>query len=264
MIRPLALMILLAGSALAQPIRLVALDGALGEGIPSVVERLLGDDAIIKAVFIREAGANGDLVADVHLSGGSLSVPMMKNLRFRTSESPSHPALSEGIFAIAHPDTTKPITQIAVIYAVNDLGEKTLVASFELRWNPSDGCKVALNERSKGTSQLVVFGDVPGLREQLRSWHVAFTDAGSHAPDRIEAHTLAIGDIIRADAILPVVSKAASLFLVRMDAATEPSVFRHDEADRRITKVSLRKPADWRRSSFLVRQLTEHLTPIAP
>ena len=271
MILPSMMMVaaLLAGDALAQGPRLVALDGALGNGVPPVLERLLGEDAGVNAIFLRPDGADVVLMAEVHLSGGSLAAPLLRGLPFQPMAVSSHPALLEGSFTLPHPATDKPVTQVVLIQATSGGHQQARVGSFLLRWVSPMECRDALvralsADDAVEAPKLIVFGTLPGLREQLRQWQIRFEEAGTGALERIEGRSLAIGDGLHADDPLPALANGSSLFLVRLQKEACAEVLRKDTPGRRLTEVTVTHVQDWRRSALLIRHLTTHLTPSTP
>ena len=235
----------------------MALDGELGHGVPEVIERLLGAEAVVKAAFLQDKDWAGELSADVYLDGGSIGAPLAKGLRFVPTAAPTHPALLEGSFTIPPPDTSKPVAQIIVLHASKNGGNRSRVAAFRLQWAATTAAQAAL----KALPKLQVFGSVPGLREQLRLWHIPFDDLGAEMPLRIDPQTSAVGDAAADGSQPPALSERSTLLLLRVQSASMTEVLRKDTDGQRLTLVTLPHAADWRRTPLLYRILTQHLTP---
>jgi hypothetical protein len=250
--------ILSSGIAAQEPLRIVALDGDIGHGVPEVIERMLGADAMVKAAFLRGEDWAGELSADMYLDGGSIGAPLTKDLQFVPVATPTHPALLEGSFTIPPPDTSKPVAQIIVINASKNGGNRSRVAAFRLQWASTTAAQAAL----KALPKLQVFGSVPGLREQLRLWHIPFDDLGAEMPLSIDPQTSALGDAAADGSQTPALSERSSLLLLRTQPASMTGVLCKDADGRRLTLVTLPHTADWRRSPLLYRILIQHLTPI--
>ena len=252
------------------PLRLLALDGGVGDGVPAVVERLLGEDAEIRIVLLRVPGAAGDpkLSADVMLSGDTLAAPLGEGFVFKPDAAATHPALIEGSLILPKPDTEKSITQIVTLHSVGADAAKAKVASFTLRWVSVEECKTALTQAvaddaaSRGR-RLEVSGSLPGLREQLREWKVPFEDNGKELPLRLSNENIVIADDVPEDAKLPTLGAGASLLHIHHRPGSGVEVLRK-EGRVRLTEVWLRGAPDWKRSALLLRLLTEHLRSSTP
>jgi len=263
LIRTLAL----AGDA---PLRLLALDGGPGDGVPAVVERLLGEDAEIRIVLLRAPDAAGDvkLSADVMLSGDAIAAPLGAGFVFKPAAEAVHPALLEGSLTLPKPDTAKSITQVVTLRRAGADAAKSKVASFTLRWVSDVECKEALTQAVADDAvrrgrQLAICGSLPGLREQLRTWKVPFEDRGEDLPRSIKSETIVIASDVPEDARLPVMDDGASLLLFRSRPGIGLEVLRK-EGRVRFTEVWMQGTPDWRRSALLLRVLTEHLRPLTP
>ena len=256
--------------AVDAPLRLLALDGGAGDGVPAVDERLLGEEAEIRIVFLRAPGDAGDpkLSADVMLSGDTLAAPLGAGFVFKPDAAAAHPALLEGSLTLPKPDTEKSITQIVTLHRGGADAAKAKVASFTLRWVSVEECKTALTQAvaddAAGRSRrLEVSGSLPGLREQLRAWKVPFEDCGKDLPVRFSSENIVIDDDVPDDAKLPTLGDGASLFHIRNRPGGGVEVLRK-EGRVRLTEVWLQGAPDWKRSALLLRLLTEHLKPPTP
>ena len=252
------------------PLRVLALDGGPGDGVRAVVERLLGEDAEIRIVFLRAPGDAGDpkLGADVMLSGDTLAAPMGAGFVFKPDAAATHPALIEGSLTLPRPDTEKSITQIVTLHRVGADAAKAKVVSFTLRWVSVEACKTALTQAVADDAtgrgrRLEVSGSLPGLREQLREWKVPFEDNGKDLPPRFSSENVVIADEVPDDAKLPALGDGASLFRIHNRPGSGVEVLRK-EGRVRLTEVWLQGVPDWKRSPLLLRLLTEHLKPPTP
>ena len=253
------------------PLRLLALDGGASDGVPAVVERLLGEDAEIRIVLLRAPGDAGDpkLSADVMLSGDTLAAPLGAGFVFKPDAAATHPALIEGSLILPKPDTEKSITQIVTLHRVGADGAKAKVASFTLRWVSVEECKTALTQAiaddaaGRRGRRLEVSGSLPGLREQLREWKVPFEDSGKELPVRFSSENIVIADDVPEDAKLPTLADGASLFRIHNRPGSGVEVLRK-EGRVRLTEVWLQGVPNWKRSALLLRLLTEHLGPSTP
>lgn len=252
------------------PLRLLALDGGPGDGVPAVVERLLGEDAEIRIVFLRAPGVAGDpkLSADVMLSGDALAAPLGAGFVFKPDAAATHPALIEGSLTLPKPDTEKSITQIVTLQRGGADAAKAKVASFTLRWVSLEECKTALtlavaDDAASRGRRLEVSGSLPGLREQLRAWKVPFEDSGKDLPPRLSSENIVIADDVPDDAKLPTLGDGASLFRIHNRPGSGVEVLRK-EGRVRLTEVWLQSAPGWKRSALLLRLLTEHLRPSTP
>lgn len=270
--RFLALVFLIRAVALAgdAPPRLLALDGGPGDGVPAVVERMLGEDAEIRIVMLRvpDAAAGVKFTAEVMLSGDTLAAPLGAGIVFKADAVATHPALIEGTLTLAKPDTEKSITQIVTLFrGAEGAGgaAKSKVASFTLRWVSEGECKSALSqavaEDDAGRARkLAVCGSLPGLRERLSTWKIPFEDLGAELPPRFSGETIVIANDMPEDAKLPALADGASLLLFHSRPGCGLEVRRKDSRVR-LTEVWLQGTPDWRRSALLLRLLAGHLTP---
>jgi hypothetical protein len=261
--------LLLASAVLADHTTLIALDGALGAGVPAVVERFLDEDAVIQAIFLRPSAGSVALTADLYLDGGALAAPMVHGSAFRATANSAHPALIEGKFVLPRPDTEKPAVQLVRIQTAVEGSVSSLVGAFRLRWVSQKECKIVL-ERAlmknslEQSARLIVFGALPGLRELLQAWRISFEDAGKEPPLRVEAGSAVIGEDLPGQDTAPVLAPDSSLLLIRLRPAASVEIWRKDSGATRLTIVTLPHAGDWRKSPCLIRLLTEHLTHTAP
>lgn len=253
---PLPIAVLTVSLLAQEPPQIVALDGDLGHGVPDVVERILGAEAQVKVSLLQNKGEAAELTADVYLDGGSMAAPLAKGLKFAPLAA-AHPALLEGSFSIPSPDTVKPVVQIVEIHVSAKGEERSRIAVFRLQWASASAVKATL----KAAPKLQVFGSVPGLREQLRTWQIPFDDLGRELPLRIDAQASAVGDAIFDGARPPELGEQSSLLLVQVKQASMIEVSCKDGGGRRLTRATLPRAADWRRSPVLYRILVQHLTP---
>ncbi len=249
--------------------RLIALDGGLGDGVPGMVERVLGEDAVIPIVLLRaDAEDKPVLNAAVMLSGGSLAAPMGIDVAFQPAKVATHPALLEGSLTLPSPDTTQSLTQIVTLYGASEDLAKPKVASFALHWVSATECRTALlmavAEDDRGRSrELKICGALPGLREQLRAWKVPFEDLHKDLPRAVDSDTIFIASDISEDARLPEIKDRASVLLFYSRPGRGLEVLRKNDRFC-LTQVWLQGLPNWKQSAVLLRLLTEHLQHATP
>lgn len=248
-------------------LRVLALDGALGDGAPAVVERVLGEDAVIHLALLPPPGAadNHKLHAEVMLSGGTLATPMGADFPFRPADASTHPALLEGSLRLPSPDTAQSITQIVTLRRTD---ARSTVASFTLRWVSLAECRAALTimvagDASRQSQRLLVCGPLPGLREQLHTWKVPFDDLHGDFPSRVPSNSLLIASDVPEATREPELADGASLFIVHRRTSRGLEVLRNKHRVS-CTEVWLFGAPDWRRSAHLMRLLTDHLKLTSP
>lgn len=263
--------------ALATAQQLLALDGELGDGVPGLVERILGEEAVIPIIILRkpESMVNPQdaddkivLKATVMLSGGAIAAPLGDNFVFRADDGAApHPALIRVSLTLPSPDTTKSITQIVTLYDARQ-DPKSKVASFTLRWVSAAECQAALKaaiaENARARSrELQICGALPGLREQLRLWKVPFEDLRDELPARLNSNIILVASEISEDDRIPKMEEGGSLLFFHQRPARGLEVLRkHDRIC--LTEVWQQDQPDWRHSALLLRLLTEHLQHFMP
>ena len=268
MIRSLTCAFLLSHAAMAGDLRLAALDGDLGDGIPGTVLRFHGEDAVTPMAFLGSSQEAALVTADVYLDGDALAAPLAHGLHFQLGAPAPSPGLASGCVSFPHPDTSKPVVQLIRLCRPTSSGQVEVIQTFKLRWISKQEARNALAQMLEPPSgaprKLVVFGKCPGLREQLRAWHFDPEDLGEEAPLKLGVHVLALGEIDKLEIHPPTLAAESSALVVRMLPGETSRIWRKDKPGSRLTEVTLRHATDWRQSPFLFHVLTEHLTPEKP
>jgi hypothetical protein len=208
------------------------------------------------------------VVADVFLDGDELAAPLIKAAPFEPAATSSHPALLEGTFNLALPETEKPLLfLVRVRLAANGSGPTAALGQFRLRVNRSADLRQALVQmtdraRSGSEPRLALFGMMKGLRELLREWKIPFDDEGMEMPVRLGARVFAVGEA-RDITHLPQFGANATLLLIHDDPTLEAGLIEKTTSDGTLARLNTPRHEDWRQSPFLhqhlISKISQHL-----
>jgi hypothetical protein len=241
----------------------VPVDAEAGRS-PIVIERFASTSVEVALGFLHSEQGPLSVTADVFLDGGSLLVPLVKDLPFNPSV-PSDPAyLTKGTFTIPFKTSEKPvILRMVFKNGVTSNGKSAVIGNAFVRITPRGALEALLKNRVESSSRplrLLVFGKSPGLREMLTGWHLSFTDSGTSPPGSAAADTLMIGETDDRSH-LPVLTPQSSLFVMSTDPRQDAD---SEICDYGSTRSTIFRPSgnpDWGNNPRLHRLFATHLAP---
>jgi len=233
---------------------LIALNGALGSGVPKNIERFGGVPALIEATFLKNPGQEVTVEASIYLDGDQLLAPLGKPVPF-TVHAGDDPRLLVGAFEIPLPEVKKPVVFRVLLTAKPAGAGSGRCGDFQITAFPQKMFSESLGE-PESLPEIAIAGKFPGLRELLDKCHLRHRELNLKLPDALPPESLIIAEVppdIDAAGFFP---DAKKLFFATGASASAPWVL---DCKAKSFIVNAQPPADFRESPLAQRMLLKLL-----
>ncbi len=175
-------------------------------------------------------GASGTLVADLFQAGGSLAIPLVKNIKLEENLTLAESTAVS--ISLTFPNVQRPTDILARFAMIPANGAAPRIPLGELRFEvfPESLTKELtdlLSPAPDGTA-VVVFGPGSNFRRFLAAAKVRFDDAGDDTPSNFEPTLLYLGDITADDQFQQVQDRWAlggRVVVFSLDESLPPGVY---------------------------------------
>jgi len=239
----------------APPLVLLGTDPVPAAAAPTVLVVTAGETARLHATLAGLTGTAPGVSATLLLDGGKLGAPVAKDIPL-TADGPVAAGVARGFFELKIPKNGKPVPYLVVL---TDSAGNTL-ATAKLLAVPGDQLAKRLRRYLQNPDrQVLVFGELPGLRSYLDGQHIAYDDQGEQPPARVDANMLAVGRVSD-ETRLPVLEAGSSLLAV-VDRPEPVAAVRTIARDGRVKTLAQAPPNPnaWSGSPEFQWLLNEHL-----
>jgi hypothetical protein len=249
-----ALILLATDPSSGQPPVLVALETAGG---PPVVECFAKPGSAITVAFANTPD-DASLLADIYMDGGSLAVPLAKNIPFEVYQNSAMGHVVQGGFKL--PESLANGEKPLLLRLVTRPSGSTMI----VRLTPRDHLKntlAAVVTKRADMMTLMVFGRMPGIRTLLDEWKIPYHDCGPNPPGTILPGSILLGSTDWPESLLRP-SAGSSLFVTVGDPLFDGDPLVKEYAGSIATYVKCGNSPDWNASPRLHRLLATHLLSV--